>query len=344
MDMITAEEVIRRIELYFNGGAMRYLEPKRLPQAERAIAVTQEMNGKPFDFYVFRDAFDRVAKAKPKYPGGYRGKGIVICGGGRKYFPPAWVCINMLRRLGCKLPIELWHLGPGEMNDSMREWVRPLGVRCVDARAVSLEKPARRLFGWEVKPYAIIHSRFREVLFLDADNVPLVNPEFLFETPEYREMGAIFWPDRGPVEPEKSIWEISRVPYRHEPSFESGQIVVDKSRCWHELQVTMWMNEHSDYFYKQFHGDKETFHFAWRKLERPYAMPAHKLEDLQGVMCQHDFDGRRIFQHRSACKYTFSGFNRMVPGLLLQEECLEHVAELRPRWQEMLAASEPAKK
>ena len=39
-------------------------------------------------------------------------RGIVICGGGQRYFPCAWVCIRTLRELHkTKLPIELWFLG-----------------------------------------------------------------------------------------------------------------------------------------------------------------------------------------------------------------------------------------
>src|ERR1700736_334833 len=57
-------------------------------------------------------AFDRALAALPDYPGGFMGSGIVIPGGGIKYLPCAWVCIHMLRHLGCVAPIELWHLGP----------------------------------------------------------------------------------------------------------------------------------------------------------------------------------------------------------------------------------------
>jgi phenolic acid decarboxylase len=34
-----------------------------------------------------------------------------------------------------------------------------------------------------------------QVLLLDSDNLPLANPEALFETQEYRQHGALFFPD-----------------------------------------------------------------------------------------------------------------------------------------------------
>mmetsp|Transcript_34446 Transcript_34446/g.55418 ORF Transcript_34446/g.55418 Transcript_34446/m.55418 type:complete len:393 (+) Transcript_34446:137-1315(+) len=49
---------------------------------------------------------------------------------------------------------------------------------------------------YENKPFAIIHSSFDEVLFMDADNFPFeTDPALLFDTPEFKETGALFWPD-----------------------------------------------------------------------------------------------------------------------------------------------------
>jgi hypothetical protein len=100
-------------------------------------------------------AREAIAHAAPFPEGRVAGRGVVICGGGRKYFPPAWVSIRMLRRVGCTLPIELWHLGPLEMSDAMRALVAPYGVTCVDGLRVRQDYPVRRLNGWELKPYAI---------------------------------------------------------------------------------------------------------------------------------------------------------------------------------------------
>jgi hypothetical protein len=274
---------------------------------------------------------DRAATAGNLTPSG-SGRGIVICGGGVKYFTCAWVCINRLRSLGCQLPIELWFLGPAEVDSQMRSLLQPLGVRCVDALETRRRHPARILNGWELKPYSIIHCSFREVLFLDADNVPVVDPTFLFDTPEYLQHRAIFWPDYGRLDPERSIWQLTGVNYRDEPEFETGQIVIDKGACWRALNLTMWMNEHSDFWYQHIHGDKETFHMAWRKLQLHYAIPRFEIESLESTMCQHDFEGRRIFQHRNGAKWSVDGENRVVGGFICERECLEDLAKLRQVW------------
>src|SRR5262249_22048447 len=131
---------------------------------------------------------NRALASLPEYPNSlYEGRGIVICGGGEKYFTNAWVCINMLRHLQCPLPIEFWHLGARDLNEAMRELLEPLLVRCVDAYEVRKRYPVRLLGGWELKPFSILHSRFRYVLLLDADNVPVMNPEFLFDAAQFQE-------------------------------------------------------------------------------------------------------------------------------------------------------------
>ena len=55
-------------------------------------------------------------------------------------------------------------------------------MSCVNAQEVRKIHPVRTLNGWELKPFALLNSPFQEVLLLDADNVPVVDPAFLFET------------------------------------------------------------------------------------------------------------------------------------------------------------------
>ena len=38
----------------------------------------------------------------------FLGRGIVLAAGGTKYAVPTWIAVTMLRRAGCKLPVEIW--------------------------------------------------------------------------------------------------------------------------------------------------------------------------------------------------------------------------------------------
>jgi len=255
----------------------------------------------------------------------------------------------MLRSVGCTLAIELWHRGPREMTDEMKALVEPYDVVCQDAFAVAREFPVYRLDGWELKPYAILHSRFAEVLYIDADNVAVRDPEFLFDADLYRQTGSLFWPDVPSDTSDQSYlkdvsWELLDLPFRNEPEFESGQMLIDKRRCWRPMQLTLHLNEHSDYYYTAFFGDKDTFHLAWRKLAQDYSIIPHAPAVLgtQQVLVQFDPEAKRLFQHRCNAKWTLTERNLRVPGFLLEEECLGFLRELETRWQAGFQEFSPA--
>lgn len=345
MDMISAGEVVRRINMYFNGGALRYLSPGQHAAARRGVGATANNNfdRQTLNLHSAGLACQRFVDSLTTSPNKWQGRGIVVCGGGVRYFTNAWVCINMLRHLGCRLPVQLWHLGAKEMDATMARLMVPLGVECVDASTVRREHPARILSGWELKPYSILHAPYREVLFLDADNVPVVDPTFLFDTPQFRKTGAIFWPDytRGKDMKSAPIWRSCGLRQPNESEFESGQIVVDKARCWRALRLTMWFNENSDFYYRHLHGDKETFHLAFRMLRKSYSLVPAKMHPLPGTMCQHDFQGNRIFQHRNTDKWDLFPLNRRVPDFWHERECFDYLQQLRERWDGRVASCAP---
>ena len=310
------------------------------PVEELVAALQRPPGALPDDWWKWpqtREAYQRLSRAvvDSLLPSLNEcdGRGIVICGGGDRLFANAFVCIKMLRHVGCRLPVQLWHL-PNEVDDVMRELVAPLGVACIDASEVEarIRRKARILNGWELKPFAILGCPYEEVLLIDADNVPVMDPTRLFDARPYREAGAAFWPDFGRLDADREIWAICEVPFRDEPEFETGQILVNRRRCWRALWLTMHYNEHSDYYYRFVHGDKETFHMAFLRTETPFAMTSFGLHAISATMCQHDFAGRRIFQHRNMDKWRLDGQNQRVEDFWFEEACLNFLSELRKKW------------
>lgn len=45
------------------------------------------------------------------------------------------------------------------------------------------------------KGEVLARSSFSEILYLDSDSVPLTDPTFLFDSPTYKQHGAVLWPD-----------------------------------------------------------------------------------------------------------------------------------------------------
>jgi hypothetical protein len=53
-------------------------------------------------------------------------------------------------------------------------------------------------------------------------------------------------------------------------------------------------------------------------------------------MCQHDFQGRRVFQHRNLDKWSLFG-NKRVKGFWFEDECRQYLDQLRRLWNGAIA-------
>jgi hypothetical protein len=284
----------------------------------------------------YKRMLDKFALSTPPYPDGrFDGRGVVICAGGEKYLRNAWVCVNMLRHVNCSLPVELWYIGEGERVPKMMDLFPDIGVTLVDAERVREIYPTRRLGGWEIKPFAVINSPFKDVLLLDADNVVVRDPEYLFDTYQFRTLGSVFWQDICHFRKDSEIWPVTGIPYRKVWEFESGQLMVDKKKCWRSLMIAMHMNEHSDYYYRHIHGDKETYNFAWMYTKQVFGMPPTPpfvmMSGKQFVGFKHaDFVGDWVFQHRIGSKWEYEK-NVRCPVFEHEDVCVAFAEDLRSR-------------
>ena len=269
-----------------------------------------------------------------KYPANrFKGKGIVVVGGGLKYFPSVYVNIRMLRLLGCELPVEVFYLGEREMDFRM---IRLMGsipnVKCINGRDLEDKYPIRIHAGWEAKIYAIINCSFEEVLMLDADNTPLDNPIHLFYENPYLEKGAILWPDYSCWVHDKKMWQILGIEYRDELQIESGQILINKKKCWKEINLAKYYCDFSDYYFKIFYGDKETFHFGWRYFGSEYVEPPGPDWVNNCVIMQKNLDGSWMFSHRAQAKFKLDKTHTVCNEVPYEEDTLELLDELNELW------------
>ena len=310
-----------------------------------------------------RALLDIAASKQYIAPEVFVGRGIVTLGGSAKYFGAAFVLVSLLRKLGCQLPVEWWYLGKEEMDPTMIALAESLGnVQCVDMleRLAQFGRVPRRIGGWEAKPWAIMYSKFSEVLFLDADNVPAVDPTYLFDTPEYKEAGTVAWPDFPPAGwsiseiafniarlpiPGKTTKPDWRAPTDYRP-WETGQLLVDKARAWQALEIWATLADQSDFYYPHeyrgngywhVYGDKDTAYLAWERTKTPYAMPQDCMfygGKNAGAFIQHDFLGDVVFQHRvqPVVKWVLHGENKEAPGTLHHQTCVDTLKTLAGNW------------
>jgi hypothetical protein len=311
---------------------------------------------KPAAIKKYRNAFYKVKT--PGYPGG-EGRGIVICGGGR-LFASAYVTISILRKVGCKLPIQLWYLGKREPKESwMIDVLKDLDVEWVDADAI--DTTTKKLNGWELKSFALLNTKFREVLEIDADCYPISNPEYLFDDKMYQMYGSLFFPDQQPEDIAEiaKAWEVPDIrellglPVIDERGIEAGVMLIDRQECWESLYLTWWINDNSEFFYKYMHGDKDTFNLAWRRYGKTYGMTPGRWKWNNPAIIHHDNNNVDIFIHRARSKFFLLNADRTKAGFCTpqdgktvnfqlphEDECQRLVLDLTRVYQQFLMEKE----
>ena len=298
------------------------------------------MNSGAFYRELLTEAYARF----PAYPEGrYRGRGIVLCAGGAVHLSNAYVCMKFLREF-TDLPIELFYVGEAEMPKTVRELLRkdfaPITLTDITQPQFQLAHPflyVRHFRGFQIKPYALLHSSFEEIFYIDADNIPLQSPELLFAAEEYERTGALFWPDLERTKSTKAelfqVFGVMSESLMRDFEFESGQIVLDKRRCWKALLTVALANsdvsDFRNFCFGNTMGDKDTFRLAFQFAAQPYYLVPHpslrignlflllpvpltghtiKIQHDLGSfyatgMLQHDLAGRPLFVHKTVCEW-----------------------------------------
>ncbi|KAK9862082.1 hypothetical protein WJX84_012147 [Apatococcus fuscideae] len=274
------------------------------------------------------------AKRKSEQSGEHKAsQGIVMAAGKAMRLGNAYVTLRVLRdHMHSNLPVEIWYLGTEEMDVATEAGLEAefANLSCIDAS--SMLQPEHHgqpapLSGYALKVYALYATRFEEVLLLDCDSMPIINPQDAFDSPEFRKHGSMLWPDlfgkgteRVPgVQPQLyTLFGLQPPWIGQEASFmwaESGQLLFDRVRHADVLEYLWFLNAHQDPVYQLAYGDKDTFLLAfmladkreqylqveeWTRLclhERPQDKSG-KLEHV-GII-HHDPAGSPAFLHRTS--------------------------------------------
>ncbi|RDW92632.1 putative glycosyltransferase family 71 protein [Coleophoma crateriformis] len=253
-----------------------------------------------------------------QYQDRFQGRGIVICAGNQKSLKRVRVILRALKKLGSQMAIELHYWGDEMSKESQDEisslWPKMFFNDLSESTNI-LQSNHDNIFhiNYQLKTAAVINSRFAEPLLLDSDNIPVVDPESLYETAVYKEYGTLFWPDIARTRPNNPMWAITNTECRmDEYEQESGQLLVDKRRFFYHLQLAAWFNNDHGIYYNDFLlGDKDMFRFAWHALKTKYGSPAKWLTSVgtlsNGFYCGHTFaqhhpDGNIAFLHGGLVK------------------------------------------
>ncbi|KAJ3202410.1 hypothetical protein HDU67_000577 [Dinochytrium kinnereticum] len=220
---------------------------------------------------------------------GFEGRGLVLSTGKYHFEMALHLLVSLRTTLNSTIPVEVWYAGSNDLDSVMLDMLRSIqGVKTFDIHDYFGDE-ARQLGGWAIKPFAMLASSFREVIFVDADVLFLQDPyKMLDRSKLYTKYGQMFFRDRtlGAITPR---WFSSFVPFpsnyaksgrymtkRSLHEGESGVVVVDKSRSavLHGLLAACKLNskkERDENTYLHVHGDKETFWMAWEMTRSPWS-------------------------------------------------------------------------
>lgn len=251
------------------------------------------------------DAFIEKMPAPPEFAG----RGVVIAAGG-PYWASCYVTIRMLRHVGCELPVEVWYLGEKERDERYERLLSP-GVTFHDIEAHPARASRRMVRGFGTKLFAVVNSRFEEVLSLDPDSYPVADPTSLFEDSQYRRLGGIYWPDLDFTDG-WTKWKVWGCESRGPCGLETGQYLVNKGLAWQPLKLAEWYDDHADFYYGNppthpgaDYGDKGPHRAAWAKLRRDYVMYATEAVRVAGIAyVQPGPTSEPMFVHRCQSKFT----------------------------------------
>lgn len=106
--------------------------------------------------------------------------------------------LYMLRAAGSKLRMEIWLYDQTQYEKEACEVIFPsLNAHCLfmsDHLPSVLENPLK-IVKFTFKPLAILFSSFQQVMFLDDDVFPVMNPDDLFDAEPFVSNKALLWPD-----------------------------------------------------------------------------------------------------------------------------------------------------
>jgi hypothetical protein len=224
------------------------------------------------------------------------GRGIVTVAGG-KYLKYLWMQVKHVRALS-DLPIICYHLGPQEIQHPSVEMLEGMGVEFRDALPLMKAEgyTLHGVRGWSAKSIAVKHSPFRHVLFLDADAIPLIDPEEIFAHKDYN-TGFLCFGDIAPCRKSNMLFPSLGIRYDKDwIEAEAGQFLVDKQRFWKAIQLYSFMNGRPKPFHDLAYGDKCLLPLACVKLGMPFTQ-APKGEWIHYGIRHHLTDGTPAFEH-----------------------------------------------
>mmetsp|Transcript_30854 Transcript_30854/g.89788 ORF Transcript_30854/g.89788 Transcript_30854/m.89788 type:complete len:443 (-) Transcript_30854:16-1344(-) len=311
--------------------------------------------------------------AEPSRSAGWVGRGIVIIGGRQHslniemakipwaknrstrphrrstyYTLDALMALAALRRHGCRLPVEIWHDHDPALlpfGDTILDG--PLGS--VQFRDITHGAVGGDVFqDFSLPALCLLHSVFAEVLYIDADVLPLADPTPLFETEEYLRTGAVFWSvwnEFGPYS--HMFWQIfdsDPLPLR----VDNAVMLLNRAKHYVALEMAFYLIQRWRPFFFVWpfylNGDADMFPLGFLANRTPFHTVFPPADILgvatlggspSGAFCGHsvlirhpNVSSEVVFVHRSRNKFSYLPRTDLVSNAVKRPRPLTHQGEI----------------
>jgi len=242
------------------------------------------------------------------------GKGIVICTPNR-YVHFVRSNIDTFRYvLNITTPIEIFYNGESDLSKENRELLKQYTNVYISDISQYFDNKIVDISHWAIKPFAILASRFEEVILMDADAFYINNPLKLFDDYKYKELGSLFFKDRTlkfsknkikrlkwlksfiinplPETKKSRIWN-----KKSRDELESSTVVIHKAKALLGLLNICKLNEkmlRDKIIYRKVYGDKETFWLGFEMSRQNYNVIPNNCAAVGYIVSEKNKDGRLI--------------------------------------------------
>ncbi|ORX61950.1 hypothetical protein DM01DRAFT_1315240 [Hesseltinella vesiculosa] len=239
--------------------------------------------------------------------------GFVMCVGNRKFVHAVHAMLGLRRIHNNYLPIEVYYRDDLDLDTRYQKYIVK-NIPNVRMRRLDeiFDDTVLRLQGWDMKPFAMLASRFKEVMLLDSDAMFFYDPLLLFDEPGYKATGTMYYYDRSleripPVGgrawvesflPSYSTWLPQSRWWKGTSHFElhSPVVLLDKQKTFWGLigackLMDRWERDTSTFVHS--HGDKESFWLGFEMTLTPYVFNS-ALPMTIGGFIPDVYDGTKV--------------------------------------------------
>ena len=302
---------------------------------------------------LYLNKINEFRKRIPIYKNNFNQKGVIICAGDL-LFTSAIVCVENIIKINPSINIE-WYYCDKELFDFQKKYITEKYsninlINCLNKIPNWFPETItiKQIKGYMIKSFALIVTSFSEVILLDADNIPLINVEELFNNPDYLKYGNIFWPDIKYSSDESikkmlpfgnKVYELLNIP-APEQLTDSGQILININKCWDAICLSYYLNYNIDPYYRLFSGDKDLYYIAFKLTLTEYNQTKYNIipctnegndySYINSIIQRNPVDGSYAFIHRIFSKITRDNYSKILyiyneDNLVINNESKIHI-------------------